>query len=39
VYQRAYDIAEGAGTEHELFKALWGLWFCANLGRRTAAAN
>jgi predicted ATPase len=39
VYQRAYDIAEGSGTEHELFKALWGLWFCANLGRRTAAAR
>ena len=39
VYQRAYDIAEGSGNEHELFKALWGLWFCANLSRRTATAR
>jgi predicted ATPase len=39
VYQRAYDIAEGSGNEHWLFKALWGLWFCANLSRRTATAR
>ena len=39
VYQRAYDIAEVSGSEHALFKALWGLWFCANLSRRTATAR
>ena len=39
VYQRAYDIAETPGNEHGLFKALWGLWFCANLSRRTATAR
>ena len=39
VYQRAYDIAEASDDEHKLFKALWGLWFSANMSRRTGAAR
>jgi class 3 adenylate cyclase/tetratricopeptide (TPR) repeat protein len=39
VYQRAYDIAEASDDEHKLFKALWGLWFSANMSRRTSAAR
>ena len=39
VYQRAYDIAQALCDEHGLFKALWGLWFCANLARRTGTAR
>jgi tetratricopeptide (TPR) repeat protein len=39
VYQRAYEIAEASDDEHKLFKALWGLWFCANMNRRTDTAR
>jgi class 3 adenylate cyclase/tetratricopeptide (TPR) repeat protein len=39
VYQRACDIAETSGDQHQLFKALWGLWFTANMSRRTATAR
>ena len=39
VYQRAYEIAEASHDEHKLFKALWGLWFCANMNRRTGTAR
>jgi class 3 adenylate cyclase/tetratricopeptide (TPR) repeat protein len=39
VYQRAYDIAEASDDGHGLFKSLWGLWFCANMSRRTGAAR
>jgi class 3 adenylate cyclase/predicted ATPase len=39
IYRRAYDIATSLGDEPGLFKALWGLWFCANLGRRTGVAR
>jgi class 3 adenylate cyclase/tetratricopeptide (TPR) repeat protein len=39
MYQRAYDIAETSGDEHQLFKALWGLWFTANMSRRTDTAR
>jgi class 3 adenylate cyclase/predicted ATPase len=39
VYQRAYDIAEASDDERKLFKALWGLWFSANMSRRTGAAR
>ena len=39
IYQRAYDIAKSLGDQTGLFKALWGLWFCANLGRRTEVAR
>jgi class 3 adenylate cyclase/tetratricopeptide (TPR) repeat protein len=39
VYQRAYDIAEKSDDEHVQFKALWGLWFCANMSRRTAISR
>ena len=39
IYQRAYDIAKALHDAHGLFKALWGLWFCANLSRRTAIAR
>ena len=28
-YQRAYEIAKALGDDHALFKAMWGLWFCA----------
>ena len=39
VYRRAYDIARVSGSEHTLFKSLWGLWFFANMNRQTAAAH
>jgi class 3 adenylate cyclase/tetratricopeptide (TPR) repeat protein len=39
IYQRAYDIAKALGDEQLLFKSLWGLWFCANLTRRTDVAR
>jgi tetratricopeptide (TPR) repeat protein len=39
IYRRAYDIATSLGDEAGSFKALWGLWFCANLGRRTGVAR
>ena len=39
VYQRAYDIAAASEDEYGLFKALWGLWFCANMNRRTGTAR
>jgi class 3 adenylate cyclase/tetratricopeptide (TPR) repeat protein len=39
VYQRAHDIADALGDNHALFKALWGLWFSANINRRTATAR
>jgi predicted ATPase len=38
-YQHAYDIARELADEHGLFKALWGLWFFANLGRKTDIAR
>src|SRR5262249_51029471 len=39
IYQRAYEIAQPLDDPPALFKALWGLWFCANLGRRTDVAR
>ncbi len=39
VYQRAYATAETLDDEHGLFKARWGLWFSANLSRRTRMAR
>ncbi|HEY7664380.1 MAG TPA: adenylate/guanylate cyclase domain-containing protein [Xanthobacteraceae bacterium] len=39
IYQRAYDIAKSLGDEPGSFKALWGLWFCANLSGRTDVAR
>jgi class 3 adenylate cyclase/tetratricopeptide (TPR) repeat protein len=39
VYQRAYDIAVVSDDDYKLFKALWGLWFCANMNRRTGTAR
>jgi class 3 adenylate cyclase/predicted ATPase len=39
VYQRAFDIAEASDDGHGLFKSLWGLWFCANMSRRTGTAR
>ncbi len=39
VYQRAHDIAEASDDGHGLFKSIWGLWFCANMSRRTGAAR
>jgi class 3 adenylate cyclase/tetratricopeptide (TPR) repeat protein len=39
VYQRAFDIAEAGNDEHALFKAIWGLWFSANMSRRTGIAR
>jgi class 3 adenylate cyclase/predicted ATPase len=38
-YQRAYEIAKPLGDDGSLFKAIWGIWFCSNLSRRTAAAR
>jgi len=38
-YRRAYEIAKASGNDHVLFKTIWGLWFCANLQRRTATAR
>jgi tetratricopeptide (TPR) repeat protein len=39
IYQRAYDIAKSLGDEPGSFKALWGLWFCANLSGRNDVAR
>jgi class 3 adenylate cyclase/tetratricopeptide (TPR) repeat protein len=39
VYQRAFDIAEADNDEQALFKAIWGLWFSANMSRRTGIAR
>ena len=38
-YQRAYEIAAKLDDDHALFKALWGMWLCANLQRRTSVAR
>ena len=38
-YQRAYAIAKPLGDDELLFKAIWGLWLCSNLSRRTASAR
>jgi class 3 adenylate cyclase/tetratricopeptide (TPR) repeat protein len=38
-YQRAYEIAAKLDDDHTLFKALWGMWLCANLQRRTSVAR
>jgi tetratricopeptide (TPR) repeat protein len=38
-YQRAYETAGRLDNDHTLFKALWGLWLCANLQRRTSIAR
>ena len=38
-YRRAYQIATTLGDDHVLFKAIWGLWFCASMQRRTATAR
>lgn len=39
MYQRAYEIAEASDDRYGLFKALWGLWFYANINRKTALAR
>lgn len=39
VYQRAYDLSKESGDEQQLFKALWGLWCCANLNGKTNVAQ
>ncbi len=39
IYQRAYEIAQSLGDQPGLFKALWGLWFSANLSGRTDVAR
>ena len=38
-YERAHELAESLGDDHAVFKAVWGLWFCANLARQTATAR
>ena len=38
-YRRAYEIARALGDDHALFRAVWGLWLCANLRRQTATAR
>ena len=39
VYQRASEISERLGDAAASFKAKWGLWLRANLGRKTALAR
>ena len=39
VARDAYDLAKTVGDRQALFKALWGLWFSANLGRERVALN
>lgn len=39
VSRDAYDLAKTVGDRQALFKALWGLWFSANLGRERVAPN
>ncbi len=38
-YARAHEIAKPLGDDEALFKAIWGLWLCSNLSRRTAPAR
>jgi len=38
-YTRAHNLAQSLGDEHALFRAVWGLWFFANLGQRTDLAR
>jgi hypothetical protein len=38
-YRRAADLAESQGDQTALYKAKWGLWLNANLGRKTALAR
>jgi len=38
-YHRAHQIATALGDERSLFKAAWGLWFCAVRQHRTATAR
>ena len=39
VYRRAAEIAESLEDGNAVFRAKWGLWLNANLGRRTALAR
>ncbi len=39
VYQRAYEIGQNVNDEKGLFKAAWGLWFAANIGRALGKAR
>jgi len=39
VYQRASEIGERLGDDAASYKAKWGLWLRANLGRKTALAR
>jgi class 3 adenylate cyclase/tetratricopeptide (TPR) repeat protein/ABC-type transport system involved in cytochrome c biogenesis ATPase subunit len=38
-YRRAAEIAENLGDGNAIYRAKWGLWLNANLGRRTALAR
>jgi tetratricopeptide (TPR) repeat protein len=38
-YRRAAELAQTLGDPTALYKAKWGLWLNANLGRRTAEAR
>jgi predicted ATPase/class 3 adenylate cyclase len=38
-YRRAGEIAEQIGQSGALYRAKWGLWLVANLGRKTALAR
>jgi class 3 adenylate cyclase/tetratricopeptide (TPR) repeat protein len=38
-YRRAAEIAENLGDGNAAYRAKWGLWLNANLGRRTALAR
>ncbi|MGI8431714.1 MAG: hypothetical protein ACR2MW_05410 [Chthoniobacterales bacterium] len=38
-YQRCCDLAKSLGDETARFKATWGLWFSANIGRKLKEAR
>jgi len=38
-YRRAAEIAESLGDDDAVYRAKWGLWLGANLGRKTALAR
>ncbi len=39
VYERAHEIGTTSGDETGLFKAIWGLWYSANVGRKLEQAR
>ncbi len=39
LYRRALELATAVGDENDRFRATWGLWFNANVGRRLDRAR